>query len=117
MFDFEKLIVYQKAREYNIELKREILSLATIDKSGKEQLRRAAMSIMLNIAEGSSRFSFADRRKFYVISRGSIFECIAIYDLLESEKLISKEIKLKYYSKAEELSKMLFTMIKNVERK
>lgn len=117
MFDFEKLQVYQKAKEYNFELKKEILSLSTLDKSAKDQLRRAAMSIMLNIAEGTSRFSNADKRNFYVISRGSVFECVSINDLLTDEKIISIDLKMKFYCKAEEISKMLFAMIKNLEKK
>jgi len=117
MFDFEKLQVYQRAKEYNLELKKEILLLKTLDKISKDQLRWAAMSIVLNIAEGTSRFSNADKRNFYVISRGSVFECVAINDLLTEEKIISKDVNLKYYSKAEEISKMLFAMIKNLEKK
>ena len=117
MFDFEKLQVYQKAKEYCFELRKEVLLLSTIDKSAKDQLRRASMSIMLNIAEGTSRFSDADKRNFYVISRGSLFECVAINDLLTEEKIISRDLKMKYYDKAEEISKMLFVMIKNLEKK
>ena len=69
------------------------------------------MSIMLNIAEGSSRFSNADERNFYVIARGSIFECVSILDLLYVEETISINQQKHFYSKAEETSKMLFKMI------
>jgi four helix bundle protein len=69
---------------------------------------------MLNIAEGSSRFSKADRRNFFVIARGSAFECVAIFDFLQDEKLLDKEMYDQYYRQTEELSKMLFAMIKNL---
>jgi four helix bundle protein len=85
MFDFEKLQVYQKAKEYNLHVKKEILSIKAVDKSAKDQLRRAAMSIMLNIAEGTTRFINTDKRNFYVISRGKVLECVAINDVLESK--------------------------------
>ena len=52
-----------------------------------------------------------------MISRGSVFECIAINDLLAEEKIIGADLKLKYYQKGEEISKMLFAMIKNLEKK
>jgi len=117
MFDFEKLQVYLKAREFNSEIKNEILSLSTIDNASKFQLRRAAMSIMLNIAEGTSRFSRPEKRHYFVIARGSVFECVAINDILASEKIISDDVKCKYYAKAEEISKMLFAMIKFLENK
>jgi four helix bundle protein len=69
---------------------------------------------VLNIAEGSGRFSKADRRNFYVISRSSIFECIAILDVLKDEKVLEVSQYQDFYNKAEEISKMLFAMIKNL---
>jgi four helix bundle protein len=66
------------------------LSKATgkkIDPTTRNQLRRAVFSVMLNIAEGSSRFSNADRRNFYFIARGSVFECVAIFDFMKEEYL------------------------------
>jgi four helix bundle protein len=83
MFDFEKLDVYQKAKSFNSSVYSQIQSNKNIDSTTKNQLRRASLSIMLNIAEGSSRFSKADRRNFYVISRGSAFECVAIFDFMK----------------------------------
>ena len=69
---------------------------------------------MLNIAEGYSRFSLTDRKNFYVIARGSIFECVAIfYDLL-LENLLETELHQEVYFKLEELSKMIFSMISNL---
>ncbi len=46
-----------------------------------QQLRRAALSVQLNIAEGSSRRSSTERRRFYEISRGSLIEIDTIFDL------------------------------------
>ena len=71
---------------------------------------------MLNIAEGSSRFTKADRRNYFVISRGSVFECVAIFDFLQAEKLCKPENYDTFYRQSEEISKMLFAMIKNLEK-
>ena len=117
MFDSEKLLVYNKAKEFNLEIKNEILSIEKLDRISKDQLRRASMSIMLNIAEGTSRFSKPDKRNFYVIARGSTIECVAIIDLLTAENVINIETYNKFYSKAEEISKMLFAMIRLLETK
>ncbi len=115
MFDFEKLIVYQKAKSFNLEVYQFIKTQKELDRTTKDQLRRASFSIILNIAEGSSRFSKADRKNFFVISRGSVFECVAIFDFLLSEKLMSTIMQNDFYAKSEELSKMIFAMIKNLE--
>ena len=115
MFDFQKLKVYDKAKSYNKEITNLILK-NKFDRTTKDQLRRASFSIMLNIAEGSSRFSNKDRRHFLVISRGSAFECVAILEYLYENDQISKEIYDSFYLKLDEISRMLFSLIKKLEK-
>jgi four helix bundle protein len=112
MFDFQKLQVYAKATELNTSI-RVLLQQPTFDRFTRDQLRRASFSIMLNIAEGSSRFSVKDRKNFLVIARGSAFECAAIMDYLMRAGEISRETYDNYFGKLEELSKMLYSLIKN----
>ena len=82
-----------------------------------DQLHRASFSVMLNIAEGSSRFSNKDRRHFMVISRGSVFECVAILEYLkETDQLTENQFQL-YFNRLEEISKMLFGLIRKLEAK
>lgn len=103
--EFKELIVYQKALHVYSVLETKVLSMKTLDRSLKDQLKRAAISIILNIAEGSSRFSHADRKNFLVISRGSAFECIAILDIMSTTtKQDFSEIEIAL----EEISKMLY---------
>ena len=45
------------------------------------QIRRAALSVHLNIAEGCSRRSEAERKKFYQIARGSLIEVDTALDI------------------------------------
>ena len=63
MFDFEKLDIYKKAKKFNTDV-RNFIKSTKLDSTTKDQLRRASFSIVLNIAEGSGRFSKADRRNF-----------------------------------------------------
>ncbi len=113
MFDFEKLEVYKKAKHFNFEV-RNFISLNKLDPTTKDQLRRASFSIVLNLAEGSGRFSKPDRRNFFVISRSSLFECIAILDVLKDEESISIHLFQSFYKNADELSRILYAMIKNL---
>jgi four helix bundle protein len=46
-----------------------------------QQIRRAALSVHFNIAEGSSRKSAAERKRFYEISRGSVVEIVTALDI------------------------------------
>ncbi|TAH40966.1 MAG: four helix bundle protein [Bacteroidetes bacterium] len=117
MFDFEKLTAYNKAKIFNLKIKQEILSLGNIDKATKDQLRRASLSIVLNVAESTSRFSDADKRNFFVIARGSLIESIAILDLLQDDMILNHVMYLEFYSIGEELSKILYTLIRSLEKK
>ena len=56
-----------------------------------QQLRRAALSVQLNIAEGSSRKSAIERRRYYEISRGSLIEVDTILDIAEELEYYKKE--------------------------
>jgi len=115
MFDFQKLDVYNKAKTFCL-LTKEILRKNEFDKVTNDQLRRASFSIMLNIAEGCSRFSNKDRRNFMVIARGSAFECVAILEYLTNIGEISNTNYLDLESKLDEISRMLFGLIKKLSR-
>ena len=116
MFDFQKFDVYQKAKILVVDAGK-LRSEMHFDKTISDQLRRACTSILLNIAEGSSRFTNRDRKNFLVISRGSAFECVAILDLLLEEGQISMEVFGKFYTQLEEISKMLWGLIKKLDEK
>jgi four helix bundle protein len=113
VFGYETLEIYKKAREYNLQI-RSFLKVSSIDYPTEDQLRRASLSIVLNLAEGSGRFSKKDIRRFYVISRSSVHECAAILDLMHQEKIMKDGLFASLYKESEELSKILFKMIRNL---
>ncbi len=55
------------------------------------QIRRAALSVHLNLAEGASRRSILERRRFYEISRGSIIEIDMALDIISDLKYCTIE--------------------------
>jgi len=115
MFDFCKLDVYQKAKAFCI-LIHTLISNGNFDRTTNDQLRRASFSIMLNIAEGSSRFSNKDRKNYMVIARGSAFECAAIIEYLHEVSEIDKDAYINFLNKLEEISKMLFGLIRGLDK-
>jgi four helix bundle protein len=113
MFDFQKLEVYKKAKVFHVECKN-ILLANKFDRYVNDQLGRASFSVPLNIAEGSGKFSKADRRNYFTTARASVFECIAILDILcDGNQITTSELE-QLMNKADELSRILYTMIKNL---
>ncbi len=113
MFDFEKLEVYQKAKSLNKAVQLLIRSNKAIDSYLRDQLRRASISIVINIAEGSGKFSLGDKRNYYTISRGSVYECVSLFELLLDDASIDADTFQKFYVEFETVSKMLFGLIQS----
>lgn len=76
-----KLDVYTAARQLIKESYR-VVSVFPIEEKYilSQQIKRAALSVQLNIAEGSSRRSDVERRRFYEIARGAVIEIDAALD-------------------------------------
>lgn len=117
LFSFEKFTVYQKAlvqsqQIYTISQNwpREHLFGLT------DQLRRASLSIVLNIAEGSSRTN-KDFRHFLIIARGSCFEAIPLVQMALSLKLLQPAQFESIYQNYYEIAKMLSSFRSSLEKR
>jgi four helix bundle protein len=90
MFGFQKLDVYRCA----VTLLGVASTLAEQVPRGHsalaDQLRRAALSVRLNIAEGSGKGTMEDREapRLHAIARGSALECAAIVDALQALRFV-----------------------------
>ena len=74
---FEDLEVYQVARGFRKTMYRVARRLPEEEKFGlASQIRRAAVSVTNNIAEGHGRFHFLEQMKFMLQSRGSLEELL-----------------------------------------
>jgi len=116
MFSYENLEVYKKASQTNQKVYRLLKQNKSMPSFAKNQFGRASLSVMLNIAEGSAKISNSDRRNFYITARASAFECASLIGFLNGESEIADDLKEELYSSFEEISKMLFAMIKNLEK-
>ena len=82
ILNHQKLHVYNHSKSFVLECYKLTKTLPTDEKFGMiSQIRRAALSVHLNIAEGASRKSETERKRFYEISRGSIIEIDAAIDI------------------------------------
>jgi four helix bundle protein len=92
MLSFQRLEVYQRSIEF---LALAIEIIAELPAKGHpdiaDQLRRAAQSQPLNIAEGAGRTSRPDIAKHYTIARGSAMECAAILDVMRIQQTIKPQ--------------------------
>ena len=76
-----------------------------------DQLRRASLSIPLNIAEGSGKAGH-DVARFYAIARGSAMECAAIVDALETLGFVTPQELAEARELLERIVAMLTKMIR-----
>jgi four helix bundle protein len=113
MFDFENLEVYKKAKTLNKEILLFLRDNKHIDSYVRDQLKRASISIVLNIAEGSGKFSKADKSNFYTISRGSVYECVSLLEIIADDNNIDQKTFENYKGQYETISKMLMGLIKS----
>ena len=89
-FGYRNLVAYEKAREvvrrvYYVTKsfpKDEVFALSS-------QMRRAAVSITSNIAEGMTRYSVKDKAHFLEISYGSLMEVMSQMEVAEDQKYIT----------------------------
>lgn len=84
VLDAEKLEVYALALELHAFAASKVPTLSRVL---KDQLERASLSVVLNIAEGGGRRSRKDKSRHYTYARGSATEVAACFDVLKIRKL------------------------------
>ena len=115
MFNFEKLDVWQKAIDFADLIYNETRRFPAEERFGlTNQLRRAAVSISSNIAEGSSRSSKTDFARFTEIAAGSVFEEVSQAFIARRQSFLNEQQFRGIYGNAEELSRMLSGLRKSL---
>lgn len=108
MFNFEKLEVWQKAIEFADLVYASTRGFPPDERFGlTNQMRRAAVSVSSNIAEGSVRISRQDFARFLEIATGSLFEVVSQSFIGRRQGIHAMAEFQRLYSAAEEQGKML----------
>lgn len=113
---FEELIVWQKARDltniaYNLTNK-----FPRDERFGLiDQIRRASISVMANIAEGFSRYHLAETVMFYRNARGSLTEVKSHLYVCFDQKYINKKAFNDLFVRIDEVGKMINGLINSTK--
>jgi four helix bundle protein len=87
----QKLDIYGISRQFVLECYRLTKELPGEEKFGMiSQIRRAALSVHLNIAEGASRKPAAERKRYCEVARGSVIEIDAALDIADDLKYLKE---------------------------
>ena len=117
-FDFERLEIYQQAFRLNREVFRRSLKFRRLYQSSLgDQLRRAVLSILTNIAEGSGQDSRSLKRRYDKYSYNSARECIPIVALACSLEEITADEHRKIREGLWRVIQMLARLVKSTETK
>ncbi|MFH1830179.1 MAG: four helix bundle protein [Pseudomonadota bacterium] len=115
-FRFREFHVYNNARKFISEIYKVTGQFPSEEKFGLiTQLRRAAISIALNIAEGSDRGSDKEFKRFVNIAIGSVNEVVAALDVALDNSFINEEESMRLTVIAEQIVKQLSSLSKKLK--
>ncbi|MDR2011359.1 MAG: four helix bundle protein [Bacteroidales bacterium] len=109
---FEDIIAWQKSKQLAIEIFR--IFENSKDFCLRDQIRRASISVMNNIAEGFERKSNNEFKQFLFIAKGSCGEVRSMLILSMELSLIDKDQGKKLFLLSEEISKIISGLIKTL---
>lgn len=109
---FEDIVAWQKAKDLSVMIY--TVFSESKDFGFKDQIQRAGVSVMNNIAEGFERKSNNEFRQFLYIAKGSCGEVRSKLILAKELKKINESEANKLYNLAEEISKIIAGFIKSL---
>ncbi len=108
MFNFEKLETWHEAISFADLVYQLTRNFPSEERFGlTNQMRRAAVSISSNVAEGCSRSSRVDYARFVEIGTGSLFEVVSQATIGRNQGFLTEENYKQLYQAAEKQSRML----------
>lgn len=118
IFRFREFPVYKESRKYRKELRELLKKRLPRDEnySLKDQFWRAIDSIILNIAEGSQKYSDIEFSKYLNNSTASLAEVVSCLDCSLDEKYITDDEHIYWLKRSEELYKQLSAFSSKVRK-
>ena len=105
---FEDLDVYKKAREFRRRMYAAARKLPDFEKYELgRQIRRAAVSLTINIAEGHGRYHYLDEIKFQLQSRGSLAELLDDLNVCQDEDYLATAEIVELKERAKEVHRLI----------
>jgi len=114
-FQNEKVDVYQRAVDFAERIYKFADKLPGAQWVLADQFKRAAMSISLIIAEGNYCWHPEERKDFFIITRGSAFDCVPLLDLCRRRKLIDETECMKLKGELDILARMLTEWVRGTK--
>ena len=116
IYSFENLEVWRKSRNLVISIYKITAGFPLDEKYGlSSQLRRAAISVSSNIAEGSTRWSKIDQARFYQIAFGSLMEVLNQSILASDLGFIENQVLTEIRNDIESVGRMLNSLHQSTE--
>ncbi|MBU4332005.1 four helix bundle protein [Patescibacteria group bacterium] len=114
---FYDLDAWQKARHLSVALYKVTRDFPKDERFGMiDQIRRAAVSVASNIAEGFGRYRFKDKLRFYYQSRGSLYEVQSLLIISMDLEYLSKEKYTELFIASNDVARLTWGLIKSIQR-
>ena len=114
-FRFLDFTVYKDSKYFYKQVVNVTKSFSRDNEELKKQLNRAALSVVLNIAEGSAKKSDKDFNRYVENSLGSVNECVAALDIAFDNQLINSNSFEEIVELAEKIAKQLGGLSKKLK--
>ena len=110
---YRNLLVWQRARRLSIDVFRATSAAPFRREWGfRDQMRRAAISIPSNIAEGNERGSDRDAARFFYYARGWLAELSTQADVAAEVGLLDRTLAAAWMGECEQLARILAALIR-----
>ena len=118
-FGYEDLDVWNKAVEFAVDVIELVENISTDRKHYRllEQVEASSASVSMNIAEGKGRFSRKEFVQYLYISRGSLYETMALLEIFRRKKWIPDSCYSELEVNGKEVASMLKGLINSISNK